>query len=84
VTLEVDGDDVPEYGAAVTRAGAPVGTLTSPCASPTLERVIGMAVVEVAHAAPGTRVEVALGEGVVGATVAPLPLYDTAKARPRA
>jgi aminomethyltransferase len=83
VTLEVDGDDVPEYGAAVTSEGAPAGTLTSPCASPTLERVIGMAVVEAAHAAPGTRVEVALGDGAVGATVAPLPLYDTEKTRPR-
>jgi hypothetical protein len=28
-------------------------------------------------------VEVALGDGVVGATVAPFPLYDTDKRRPR-
>jgi aminomethyltransferase len=84
VTLELDGDDVPEYGAAVTCDGAAAGTLTSPCASPTLGRVIGMAVLETVHAAPGTRVEVALGDGTVGATVASLPLYDTAKTRPRA
>ena len=32
----LDGGDVPEYGAAVTKDGAPVGTLTSPCESPTL------------------------------------------------
>ncbi|HSI97570.1 MAG TPA: aminomethyltransferase family protein, partial [Gaiellaceae bacterium] len=32
VTLVVDGP-VPEYGAAVTRDGEPVGTLTSPCES---------------------------------------------------
>jgi hypothetical protein len=31
----------------------------------------------------GERVEVVLGDGTVGATVAPFPLYDTAKTRPR-
>jgi glycine cleavage system aminomethyltransferase T len=43
-----------------------------------------MAVVEAGHASPGARVEVALGDETVGATVAPLPLYDTGKTRPRA
>ena len=32
---------------------------------------------------PGQRVEVALGEGTVGADVAEFPLYDTKKTRPR-
>lgn len=31
----------------------------------------------------GKRLEVALGSGSVSATVAPFPLYDTDKARPR-
>jgi hypothetical protein len=31
----------------------------------------------------GERVDVALGDGVVGASVAPFPLYDTEKKRPR-
>ena len=31
----------------------------------------------------GERVEVALGDGTTGATVAPLPIYDTEKRRPR-
>jgi aminomethyltransferase len=84
VTLVLDGDDVPEYGAAVTKDGEPAGTLTSPCESPTLGQVIGMAVLETPLAAVGTRVEVALGDGTVAATVAPLPLYDTEKTRPRA
>jgi aminomethyltransferase len=83
VTLEVDGDAVPEYGAAVTRNGEPVGTLTSPCESPTLARVIGLAVLDTGHAAPGTSVEVALGDGTAGATVSSLPIYDPEKRRPR-
>ncbi len=43
VTLVVDGA-VPEYGAAVTKDGERVGTLTSPCESPTLGKVIGLTV----------------------------------------
>ena len=84
VTLALEGSDVPEYGAAVTKDGQPVGTLTSPCESPTLGRVIGLAVVETRLASPGTRVEVALGNGVADATVEPLPVYDPEKRRPRA
>lgn len=83
VTLAVDGGDVPEYGAAVTSGGEPAGTLTSPCQSPTLGRMIGLAVLDSGFAAPGTRVEVALGDGAVPATVEALPIYDPEKRRPR-
>jgi aminomethyltransferase len=84
VTLRIDGDDVPEYGAAVTVDGNDVGIVRSPCQSPTFDmEVIGMATVDRALATDGQRVDVALGDGTVGATVAALPLYDTAKRRPR-
>jgi aminomethyltransferase len=83
VTLAVDGTDVPEYGAAVTSGGAPVGTLTSPCESPTLAKVIGLAVVETRFAERGARLEVAVGEGTASATVETLPIYDPEKQRPR-
>ena len=84
VTLGVEGSTAPEYGAAVTSGGEPAGTLTSPCESPTLGRVVGLAVLETRLAAPGTRVEVALHDGTVPATVEPLPVYDPEKRRPRA
>ena len=83
VTLVLDGGDVPEYGATVTKDGEPGGTLPSPCERPTLGQVIGMAVLDAGHAAIGERVEVALGDGVVGAAVAALPIYDPGKTRPR-
>ena len=82
VTLGVEGG-VPEYGAAVTVDEGPAGTLTSPCESPTLGRVIGMAVLESGSAAVGTKVEVAVGDGTAPATVEPLPVYDPTKSRPR-
>jgi aminomethyltransferase len=83
VTLALDGSEVPEYGAAVTKAGEPAGTLTSPGHSPTLDRVIGLAVLETPFAALGERVDVALGDGTAAATVEPLPAYDPDKRHPR-
>jgi aminomethyltransferase len=82
VTLVVDGA-VPEYGAAVTKDGEQVGTLTSPCESPTLGKVIGLTVLRSDLAREGERVEVAVEDGTAPATVAPLPIYDPGKTRPR-
>jgi aminomethyltransferase len=83
VTLSVDGDVVPEYGAPVTVNGEPAGTLTSPCSSPTLNRVIGMAMLDTRFSELGTKVEVALAEGTTTARVEPRPVYDPKKTRPR-
>jgi aminomethyltransferase len=81
-TLRVQGTEVPEYGAEVTKGGEPIGTLTSPTDSP-LFGVIGLAVLDANHAADGTEVDVVLGDGTVRATVAELSLYDPKKERPR-
>jgi len=83
VTLVVDGP-VPEYGAAVTKDGEQVGTLTSPCESPTLAKVIGLTVLRSDLAREGEPVQVAVEDGTAPATVASLPVYDPGKARPRA
>jgi aminomethyltransferase len=83
-TLRIDGDEVPEYGAAVTQDGRDVGIVRSPCQSPTFDlQVIAMAAIDRDLNVPGQRLEVALGEGTVGATVDAFPLYDTDKTRPR-
>jgi aminomethyltransferase len=82
VTLVLEGE-VPEYGAAVRKDGEPAGTLTSPCESPTLGKVIGMAVLDSRHASKGETVEVAVGDATVPATVDDLPIYDPEKRRPR-
>jgi len=83
-TLRVEGDEVPEYGAAVTLDGREVGIVRSPCRSPTFDmQVIGMAALDRDLVKDGQRVEVAVGEGTADATVAAFPLYDTEKKRPR-
>jgi aminomethyltransferase len=81
--LHLEGSEVPEYGAAVTKDGQPVGTLTSPASSPQFG-VIGIAILDAAAAGEGERVDVALGEGTVPATVdANTAVYDPEKRRPR-
>jgi aminomethyltransferase len=83
VTLKVDGDALPDYGATVTKDGEEVGVLTSPTDSPRFGK-IGLAVVRSGFAAAGTPLEVAVEGGSVPATTDVLPIYDTNKTRPRA
>jgi aminomethyltransferase len=81
-TLRIDGDATPEYGAAVTKDGAQVGSVTSPASSPRLG-TIGLAILDAGMAHDGGGVEVAAGGGVAEAEVAPMGLYDPEKRRPR-
>jgi aminomethyltransferase len=82
-TLRIEGDETPEYGAVVTKDGREVGIVRSPAKSPTFGEQIAMAAIDRDLSGDGARLEVALGDGTVGATVAPFPLYDTEKSRPR-
>ena len=82
-TLRLEGDETPEYGAAVTKDGNEVGTVRSPAKSPTFGEQLAMAAIDRELDREGTQVEVALGDGTVPATVAPFPLYDPQKSRPR-
>jgi aminomethyltransferase len=82
VTLVVEGP-VPAAGAAIARDGVRVGTLTSPCRSPELDQVIGLAVVGRKAVAEDPSLEIEVDEGWVPATVAPLSIVDPEKRRPR-
>ena len=81
-TLRLEGDELPEYGAAVSKDGEPVGVLTSPATSPAYGP-IGLAILRTDVSGDGTTVEVALGEGTIGATVDVLALHDPQKRRPK-
>lgn len=81
-TLAVEGDALPDYGASVTHEGRPVGTLTSPTNSPRFG-LIGLAILDAAEAAEGTRLEVEVGDGTAPAVVRGHPAYDPEKSRPR-
>ncbi len=83
-TLRIEGDEVPEYGAPVTHDGNEAGIVRSPCQSPTFDmQVIAMASIDRELVQEGQQVQVTVGDGTTDATVAPFPLYDTDKRRPR-
>ena len=79
---------MPEYGAAVTPDGErEIGIVRSPCHSPGVRtQVIAMAAID--RESPAEDGERRAGgtrrRDGHGPTVAPLPLYDTEKRRPRA
>jgi aminomethyltransferase len=79
VTLVLDADEVPPYGTPIEDHGRRVGTLTSPCRSPELDRVIGLAILETELARDGVELDVGAGRG----RVAPFPISDPARQRPR-
>ena len=81
-TLRLEGQELPEYGAAVSKEGEPIGVLTSPATSPAYGP-IGLAILRSDVAADGTKLDVALGEGTIGATVDVLAVHDPEKRRPK-
>jgi len=82
-TLRIESETAPEYGAAVTTGGRQVGTVTSPAVSPRVG-TIGLAILDSEASADGTKVEVAVGDATVPATVDVLSILDPNKERPRA
>lgn len=72
--LQFDGDEPPASGTELLFEGRAVGTVGSVTISPMLEGPIGLALVHKRGAAPGTRLEVAGGDGE--AEVAELPFVE--------
>jgi aminomethyltransferase len=81
-TLRIEAEAPPEIGAEVTKDGEPVGTVTSPAASPRLG-TIGLSILRSDAAAEGEKVDVAVEGGTAPATVDVLSLYDPQKQKPR-
>lgn len=73
--LILDGRRVARQGMPVTQDGTQVGTITSGCWSPTLEKSIAMAIVDVAAREPDTALEVDLGRATAVASTTLLPFY---------
>ncbi len=63
----------------ITRAGAVIGKVTSAIYSPRLKQNIALAMLQVAHAAIDTEVEVVTGADIVPGTVTARPFYDPSK-----
>ncbi len=76
VAVELDGDSLPAPNEApwpVHSGDGPVGRLTSCVYSPRLEKNIGLAMVDIAHAELGTRLSATSPLGELAAAVVPMP-----------
>jgi aminomethyltransferase len=80
VGLELAGRRQARQGFAVFAGDRQVGEVTSGTLSPTLDKSIAMAYIEAASAAPGTKLQAAVGENRTEATVVKLPFYKRKKA----
>lgn len=67
----------------VRQDGQTIGQVTSAIYSPRLKENIGYAMVPVAHAALGARLEVETPAGAVRAVVVPMPFVDPGKLIPK-
>jgi aminomethyltransferase len=76
-----EGRRVPRHGMTVLRGGRPAGQVTSGTFSPSLERPIGMAYVEVSGTADGTALEVDAGRSQFPARVVKRPFYTQGSRR---
>jgi aminomethyltransferase len=63
----------PRHGYEIRAGGRRIGTVTSGTFSPMLEQGIGMGYVDVAHAAPGTALDIMVRERGIPASVVSLP-----------
>jgi len=75
VGLELQGRRIAREGATVMRNGMTIGDVTSGTFSPTLEKSIAMAFVDLAHSAIGADVMVNIREKLEPARIVPLPFY---------
>ena len=81
VGLDIDLDRALEGGERLQIDGQEVGVVNSPAFSHRMGKSLALGHVAVAHAAPGTRLQVE-GDGVsCGAAIAALPFYDPQKTR---
>lgn len=86
VGLEIEGQELVGHGDCLRIGRAQVGEVTSAMRSPGLGRVIALARIDLAHAEPGTELEVGRLDGHlkrIAARVVPFPHYDPKKERPR-
>jgi aminomethyltransferase len=81
VGLNIEGKRAARQGMAVTSGGREVGVVTSGCPSPTLGRVIAMALVDAGLTAPGTALQINTGrDATLESVVTALPFYKAPKA----
>ncbi len=79
VGIEVTGRGIARHEYKVFHSGKEIGVVTSGTFSPTLNKAIGMAFVDIDFSAPDTQVEIAVRDAMVPAKIVKLPFYKREK-----
>ncbi len=86
VGLEIASNELVGHGDCVHVGRPQIGVVTSATRSPILRKNVALARLDIAHAEPGTEVEVGKIDGHqkrIAAKVVPFPFYDPEKKKPR-
>jgi len=79
VGLEVTGRGIARHGYKVFHKAKEIGIVTSGTFSPTLNKAIGMAFIDIDFSKPDTQIEVAVRDTMVPAKIVKLPFYKREK-----
>jgi aminomethyltransferase len=79
VGIEMTGRGIARHGYKVFHGGKDIGIVTSGTFSPTLNKAIGLAFIEMAHSAPDTEITVAIRDTMTLAKIVKLPFYKRSK-----
>ncbi|MGB5218679.1 MAG: glycine cleavage system aminomethyltransferase GcvT [Smithella sp.] len=79
VGLEMTGRGIARHGYKVFHGGKEIGVVTSGTFSPTLNKAIGMAFLDIDYCKPDTQIEIAIRDVMVAAKVVKLPFYKRVK-----
>lgn len=79
VGLEMTGRGIARHGYKVFKGGKEIGIVTSGTFSPTLNKAIGMAFVDIDCSVPDTQIEIAIRDTMAAAKVVKLPFYKREK-----
>lgn len=75
VGLEMTGRGIARHGYKVFQGGKEIGIVTSGTFSPTLNKAIAMAFVDIHCSAPDTQIEIAIRDAMTAAKIVKLPFY---------
>jgi aminomethyltransferase len=79
VGIEMTGRGIARHGYKVFHDQREIGIVTSGTFSPTLNKAIGLAFVDMAYSAPDTKIEIAIREAMAEGKIVKLPFYKRGK-----
>jgi len=79
VGIEMTGRGIARHGYKVFLGGKEIGIVTSGTFSPTLNKAIGLAFVDMAYSAPDTEIAVAIRDTMTAAKIVKIPFYKRSK-----